>query len=307
MLRSACLPACLPACLQISGHTLLERYGMSEFSMGISNPLYGALSVRCLLPHTHQSFYTIVLRVLTPRQISLHFPLFRVIFSAGVRKPNSVGFPLPGYQARIVPEDPADLTPPSSPRGSGAAATVGGVDANGEFAGPGELQLKGPAVFKQYWNRPDATAASFTPDGWFQTGDCAVRDADGYYSILGRLSADIIKSGGYKISALDIERVLLGHPDVSEAAVLGLPDPVYGEKVSAVLVLKSGATGSGEMKDCAGLPAEVAAIKAYASQHLPPYQLPTTTKCVAEIPRNAMGKVNKKQLRAALFPAPPKA
>lgn len=252
---------------EITGHTLLERYGMSEFSMALSNPLHGA------------------------------------------RKLNSVGRPLPGYRARIVPEAGEAGVGGGGGAGAGSAPDDGG---DGGFAGPGELQIRGPGVFTQYWNRPDATAESFTPDGWFRTGDCAVRDADGCFSILGRLSADIIKSGGYKISALDVERVLLSHPAVGEAAVLGVADAVFGERVAAVLTLKSGATGEGSLasaRGAGGLPPELFAgadsLQAFCAAHLPGYKLPSAVKCVADIPRNAMGKVNKKALRAALFPAAP--
>jgi malonyl-CoA/methylmalonyl-CoA synthetase len=222
----------------VSGHALLERYGMTEFSMAISNPLVGE------------------------------------------RKLNTVGKPLPGYEARIVPE---------------ADDAAGGAGA-GPFPGPGELQIRGPGVFREYWNKPAATAETFTPDGWFKTGDCAAVDGDGYVSILGRLSADILKSGGYKLSALDIERVLLDHPDIAEVAVFGVPDPVYGERVAAAVVLKAPAADAAAA--AAALPA---AVKAWAADKLAPYKLPTVYRVLAEMPRNAMGKVNKKELRKALF------
>ncbi len=147
-------------------------------------------------------------------------------------------------------------------------------------------QIKGAGVFDTYLNRPDATAETFTSDGWFKTGDVAMRGSDGYYRILGRLSADIIKSGGYKISALDIERVLLEHPDIAEVAVFGLPDETYGERVAAVVVCKSGSLDPAALN-----------LKSWGKAHLPPYQIPSIVHCVAAIPRNAMGKVNKKELK----------
>ena len=256
---SAALPESLARrWAEVSGHSLLERYGMSEFSMALSNPL------------------------------------------AGPRKLNSVGRPLPGYEARIAPEE-------------------AGAPPDAAFAGPGELQIRGPGVFSLYWGRPEASAREFTPDGWFKTGDAVTRDEQGCYSIMGRLSADIIKSGGFKISALDIERVLLEHPSVAEVAVFGLPDPVYGERVAAVMVLRSGAQGDGSLaappgsaaagdlprellEDSApGAPAQ-GCLRDFATKFLPGYRMPSVLKCVAEIPRNAMGKVAKKALKAALFP-----
>ena len=240
---SAALPESVArAWREASGHTLLERYGMTEFGLAISNPLHGP------------------------------------------RIPGKVGRPVGAFEHRIVDETaPADAVPP---------LVAPGV--------AGELQLRGPGVFAGYWDRPDATAETFTPDGWFRTGDLAIEDAPpgappgtagGPISIAGRLSADIIKSGGYKISALDIERELLEHPDIAEVAVLGVPDETYGERVAAVIVRRSGAT------DGAGLD-----LKAWASKRLAGYKVPSIERVVAAIPRNAMGKVNKKSLRAELFP-----
>jgi malonyl-CoA/methylmalonyl-CoA synthetase len=239
---SAALPETLALrWTEISGHRLLERYGMTEFSMAISNPLVGE------------------------------------------RKLNSVGLPLPGYEARIVPE--AD--------DAAAAAAAGGSAA---FVGPGELQIRGPGVFNEYWGKPEATKETFAEDGWFKTGDCAQLDAGGYVNILGRMSADIIKSGGYKISALDIERVLLAHPDIAEIAVMGSPDPVYGERVAAAVVLKTPADDA-----VAAAAALGAGVKVWAKELLAPYKIPSVWRVLAEMPRNAMGKVNKKELRKNLF------
>jgi malonyl-CoA/methylmalonyl-CoA synthetase len=241
----------------ISGHVLLERYGMTEFAMAISNPL------------------------------------------AGERRLNSIGRPLPGYEARIAALDG------EAEGGGGAQAQVPAASASaaaaGGFAGPGELQMRGPGVFREYWGKPEATAESFTADGWFRTGDCAERDVDGYFRILGRLSADIIKSGGFKLSALDIERVLLEHPDVAECAVLGVADAVYGEKVAAVAVLRAGsallALEAGGAREAALL----AGVRAWGRDRIAAYKLPSIVRVLDEMPRNAMGKVNKKELRKALF------
>jgi acyl-CoA synthetase (AMP-forming)/AMP-acid ligase II len=204
-----------------SGFQLLERYGMTEFAMGVSNPLEG-----------------------------------------GPRKLNSVGRPLPGYAVRLAPEGgAAEATPPG-------------------FIAAGEIQLQGEGVFGEYWGRPDATAESFTGDGWFKTGDMGAVDEQGYYFILGRLSADIIKSGGYKISALDIEREMLTHPEVGEVAVLGLPDEVYGEQVAAVLAPRGAteeavAAAAARLNTPEGSAAFAAGMKAFLKEKLPPYKIPT--------------------------------
>lgn len=229
-----------------TGHTLLERYGMTEFAMAISNPLNGE------------------------------------------RRLNSVGQPLPGYEARLVPETVAE--------GDSPKASTGG----------GELQIRGPGVFKGYWNKPEATAESFTPDGWFKTGDRAVLSADdgeAYYSIQGRISVDILKTNGYKVSALDVERELLEHSGVAEIAVLGLPDEAVGEKIAAVVVTKAGSPLAA-MAARGGKEGEAEALidlRAFASKVLAPYKLPTILRILPEIPRNAMGKVNKKSLRKEVF------
>lgn len=125
--------------------------------------------------------------------------------------------PLPGVELRLVEED-----------GTPIAAL------DGESVG--EIQVRGPNLFTEYLNRPDATAAAFTEDGFFRTGDMAVRDPDGYVRIVGRKATDLIKSGGYKIGAGEIENALLEHPEVREAAVTGEPDPDLGERIVAWIV-----------------------------------------------------------------------
>jgi len=149
----------------------------------------------------------------------------------------------------------------------------------------GELLIKGPSVFKSYWNRAKATEEAFI-DGWFKTGDTAVVDPEsGYYKILGRNSVDIIKHGGYKISALDIERAILSEPIIDECAVVGIPDEVYGQKIAAVIVLKSTEQPPADI---------VTEMKHRMRTHLPHYKIPYEWVVVPHIPRNAMGKVNKK-------------
>jgi malonyl-CoA/methylmalonyl-CoA synthetase len=148
---------------------------------------------------------------------------------------------------------------------------------------PGELQVKGPTVFRQYWKRPEVTADSFTDDGWFKTGDIAMMDEEGDYRIMGRASQDIIKTGGYKVSALEIEAALLELEFIAECAVIGLPDEEWGERVAAVIVLRTECTEQ--------------ELKATLKDKLAPYKIPSCWKFCTELPRNAMGKVIKPELK----------
>ena len=214
---SAALPvALLEAWRAISGHTLLERYGMTEIGMGLGNPLHGP------------------------------------------RRPGHVGVPFPGIEVRLV--DDAD-------------AAVGDDV-------PGQIQVRGPGVFREYWRRPGDTAAAFTADGWFRTGDVAVREG-GSYRILGRESVDIIKTGGFKVSALEIEDALRTHPAIAECAVVGVADEEWGQRVAAAVILRPGATLA------------LDALRAWAKERLAPYKVPTRLRVVDELPRNPMGKVTK--------------
>jgi len=138
-----------------------------------------------------------------------------------------------------------------------------------------------------YWNKPEATTDTFE-EGWLKTGDTAVYK-DGVYRILGRTSVDIIKSGGYKISALEVERYLLSHDHITDCAVLGKPDPEWGERVAAIVTLSPGKKMS------------LVDLKQWASGRMVPYQIPTVLLVVDELPRNTMGKVNKKELNAMFF------
>jgi malonyl-CoA/methylmalonyl-CoA synthetase len=150
----------------------------------------------------------------------------------------------------------------------------------------GEIQVRGPNLFTEYLNRPDATAAAFTADGWFRTGDMAVRDPDGYVRIVGRKATDLIKSGGYKIGAGEIENALLEHPAVKEAAVTGAPDPDLGEQVVAWIVpADPGARPT---------PDELAA---HVAARLAPHKRPRTVHYLGSLPRNDMGKIMKRALK----------
>ncbi|MDZ4698396.1 MAG: acyl-CoA synthetase [Rhodothermales bacterium] len=221
---SAALPASVhEAWTRLTGQKLLERYGMTEIGMGLSNPYEGE------------------------------------------RRPGMVGQPLPGVEVRLKAENGAIIT------------------TEGE---PGEILVRGPSVFQSYWNRPEATAESFE-EGWFRTGDMAVVE-DGYYRIMGRLSVDIIKSGGYKLSALEIEAVLLEHPSIRECAVVGIPDATWGEAVSAAVVLAPGELLT--LED----------LRAWCGDRLSSYKRPSRLLVVGDLPRNAMGKVTKPAV-VALF------
>ncbi len=151
-----------------------------------------------------------------------------------------------------------------------------------------ELWVRGPSVFPGYWRRPQATAEAFAPGGWFKTGDVAEISADGYVRLLGRTSQDILKSGGYKLSALEIEEALREHPDVGDVAVIGVPDETWGERVVAVVEARAGASAASIVPD---------ALRAWARSRLAAYKTPREIVVVEALPRNPMGKVVKAELR----------
>ena len=234
---------------RLTGHKLLERYGMTEFGMSISNP---------------------------------YEPVEE-------RHPGHVGLPLPSVKARLVDEE---------------TGTV--VDSPGTS---GSLRIKGPTVFQEYLNRTDAMLEAFDDDGYFVTGDVAEFNAKlRSYRILGRASVDILKVGGcvtfllfgaiidacltllllvdrYKLSALEIERDLLEHPDVAELAIMGVPDEVWGERVGMVCRIKA---GRDELT--------VDSLRIWCEDRMARHKIPSRLLVVDEIPKNAMGKVNKKTL-----------
>ncbi|KAF8766256.1 hypothetical protein HU200_007768 [Digitaria exilis] len=218
---------------EVTGHRLLERYGMTEFVMALSNPLHG------------------------------------------IRKEGTVGKPLPRVEAKIMMDDGTETT-----------------------TGVGELCIRSPSLFKEYWKRPEVTAESFIDGGFFKTGDTVTLDEEGYFIILGRTNADIIKVGGYKLSALEIEAVLLGHDAVLECTVLGLPDEAYGEVVCAIIVPKEDAKKTAEEDSKPALTLE--ALTSWSKDKLAPYKIPTRLYLWDSLPRNAMGKVNKKELKKLL-------
>ena len=203
----------------ISTHTLLERYGMTEIGMAVSNPYHGE------------------------------------------RRAGYIGKPLPGVDVKLVDENYNEVK-------------------SGE---PGEIIVKGKNVFKEYWNKPEATAKEFTNDGWFKTGDVAIVE-DGYYRIMGRNSVDIIKSGGYKISALEIEEELRKHDAIADCAVVGIPNDEWGELIVSALVVKDKSMNTEELNK-------------WLRERMAAYKTPRKYLLVDELPRNAMGKVTKNDVK----------
>jgi fatty acid CoA ligase FadD36 len=164
------------------------------------------------------------------------------------------------------------------------------VPADGETIG--DLQVSADFLFDGYLGRPDATAETWTPDGWFRTGDAAVVDGGGYHRIVGRRSSDLIKSGGYRIGAGEVEAALLDHPAVAEAAVVGLADGDLGQRIVAFVVLKSGVPDSGG--PAAGARPEQ--LIEHVAGQLSVHKRPREVRLVDSLPRNAMGKVQKSRL-----------
>jgi malonyl-CoA/methylmalonyl-CoA synthetase len=205
------------------GERILERYGMTETIMNLTNPYEGE------------------------------------------RRPGTVGRPFPGQEARVVGVETREPL------------------ADGEI---GEIEVRGPNVFPGYWNRPDATEESFDTEGWFATGDLGYVGEDGYFTISGR-AKELIISGGYNIYPREVEEVIEGCPGVSEVAVVGLPDPEYGERVVAVVVPED-----------PGLTAEK--VRSICREDLAGYKKPREVVFVEDLPRNALGKVLKHRVREGL-------
>ncbi len=222
---SAALPvSVLDRWREITGHTLLERYGMTEIGMALSNSYREA------------------------------------------RVPGTVGKPLPEVEVRLVNE-----------AGEEVATGI-----------PGEIEVRGPNVFSEYWNKPEATQQAFR-DGWFRTGDTAVVE-DGVYRILGRTNIDILKTGGHKVSALEIEETLREHPAILECAVVGVPDLEWGELIAAALVLKNDSAIN--LED----------LRVWSKTRMAAHKAPSRLLILGALPRNAMGKVTKPAVQA-LFEA----
>jgi malonyl-CoA/methylmalonyl-CoA synthetase len=183
--------------------------------------------------------------------------------ASGDRRPGAVGLPLPGVALRLVDDA-------GEPLEAWDGDTVG------------EIEVRGDNLFLGYLNRPDATA-SVLRDGWFRTGDMAVRDPDGYVRIVGRRATDLIKSGGYKIGAGEIENALLEHPAVAEVAVTGEPDDDLGERIVAWVVASGAEPPAEELAD-------------HVARLLSPHKRPRVVRYLESLPRNDMGKVVKRAL-----------
>jgi malonyl-CoA/methylmalonyl-CoA synthetase len=220
---AACPVPIFAAWGKLTQQILLERYGMTEIGMAISNPYRGE------------------------------------------RRAGAVGLPLPGVEVALFDENNAMIS--------------------GENT-PGEIRVKGSSVFLEYWDNIKATKETFNRE-WFCTGDVGILEA-GYYRIMGRSSIDIIKSGGYKLSALEIEGVLLNHEDIDECAVIGVADETWGESVTAFLVLRPQAQLSLDM------------LKSWSKDKMSSYKIPKAIKLVDSLPRNVMGKVTKADLKKDL-------
>ncbi|MGW1629210.1 acyl-CoA synthetase [Streptomyces anthocyanicus] len=207
----------------------------------------------------------------TGRRVIERYGMTETLMNTSVRadgepRAGTVGVPLPGVELRLVEEDGTPI------------ATLDGESV-------GEIQVRGPNLFTEYLNRPDATAAAFTEDGFFRTGDMAVRDPDGYVRIVGRKATDLIKSGGYKIGAGEIENALLEHPEVREAAVTGEPDPDLGERIVAWIVPADPAA-----------PPALGTLADHVAARLAPHKRPRVVRYLDAVPRNDMGKIMKRAL-----------
>ncbi|MDT0490680.1 acyl-CoA synthetase [Streptomyces griseus] len=205
----------------------------------------------------------------TGRRVIERYGMTETLMNTGIRadgvpRPGTVGPPLAGVELRLVEEDGTVLEGPEA---------------------IGEIQVRGPNLFTGYLNRPDATAAAHTADGWFRTGDVGTVDADGYVTIVGRKATDLIKSGGYKIGAGEIENVLLGHPGVREAAVTGEEDPDLGERVVAWVVAAD-----------PGSPPPSEELADHVANQLAPHKRPRTVHYLDALPRNDLGKIMKRSL-----------
>uniref|UniRef100_A0A673UZN3 Acyl-CoA synthetase family member 3 n=1 Tax=Suricata suricatta TaxID=37032 RepID=A0A673UZN3_SURSU len=286
---SAALPVpVLEKWQRVTGHTLLERYGMTEIGMALSNPLTGARvpgTPAATSPCAPSPWESSLGRVL---------PCWATKPSGGAALSSvfagSVGTPLPGVEVRIVSENPKKDRCPYMLHADGNEMETRVTPGLAEKEG--ELLVRGPSVFREYWDKPEETRNAFTPDGWFRTGDTAVFK-DGTYWIRGRTSVDIIKSGGYKVSALEVERLLMAHPSIADVAVIGVPDMTWGQRVAAVVALQEGhALSHRELKE-------------WARGVLAPYAVPSELLLVEEVPRNQMGKVNKRDLVRRFYPSEP--
>lgn len=242
---------------EISGHKLLERYGMTEIGMALSNP-YLTDKVRD-------------------------------------RIPGKVGVPLPGVEVKLVSKGKTVIRSKGE-YGKGfwsdeIPLVYERSDPNGEINVAGELFVRGTNIFTEYINRKTETEQSFSTGGWFKTGDEAQYE-NGSYKILGRTSVDIIKTGGFKVSALDVEMQLLQNVHIKDVCVVGVADIVWGQKIAALIVSdKINDKRDGDLEN----------FRQWCIKNMTSYEIPTLFKFVQEIPRNSLGKVNKKDVVKTFF------
>ncbi|RII17279.1 putative sulfoacetate--CoA ligase [Streptomyces sp. YIM 130001] len=241
---------------------------------GLVNALAGArllVSGSAALPvHDHER-----ITAATGRRVIERYGMTETLMNTSVRVDGppgtgTVGVPLRGVELRLVEESGEPVADPD---------------------GIGEIEVRGPNLFTEYLNRPDATAAAFTADGWFRTGDMAVVDAHGAVRIVGRKATDLIKSGGYKIGAGEIENALLDHPDVREAAVTGEPDADLGERIIAWIVPSDPSS-----------PPSHSRLADHVAAQLAPHKRPREVRLLDALPRNDMGKIMKRRLTAPATP-----
>jgi malonyl-CoA/methylmalonyl-CoA synthetase len=240
----------------------------AERSAGLARALGRArllVSGSAALPATeHEAFERVTGQRIVERYGLTETLMNTAIRAGGERRPGYVGPPLDGVEVRLLDEG-------------------GEVIEDGDDETIGDLSVRGPNVMLEYLNRPDATAEAMR-EGWFHTGDVAARAPDGYIRLVGRRATDLIKSGGYKIGAGEIESALLEHPAVVEAAVTGEPDPDLGERVVAWVVAEAGGSASDrELED-------------HVARLLAPHKRPRAVRFLDELPRNEMGKVRKAAL-----------
>jgi malonyl-CoA/methylmalonyl-CoA synthetase len=255
----------------LTGQTLLERYGMTEFGMALSNPYH----------------------------------------HVGQRHPGHVGKPLPSVQVRLVDDDDdsdddsdGNESPPGGKRRKRRREVLrfdNTTHTTYDRTVSGSLQVRGPTVFSGgYWNRPDATIEAFCDNdddddddgGWFDTGDVAEFHADlQSFRILGRRSVDVFKVGGNKVSALEVERVLLEHPQLVEVYVVGVDDDMYGQRVAVVARPSPCKDDDDDQRSLT-----LSDLQDWCTGRTARYHVPSKLLLMDDIPKNAMGKVNKKHL-----------
>lgn len=253
---------------QITGHKLLERYGMTEIGMVLSNP-YHMDATRDRVP----GYVGSVLPDTSVRLINDKCIVCEVKGEYGK-----------GFWSEPSPKSDIKFTTPQSTTVKQQTMTkqTPKTESNDKSKDiVGELYVKGPSVFVEYYKKPEETKNAFE-DGWFKTGDVAKYE-NGMFKILGRSNVDIIKTGAYKVSALEIETHLLEHPLIADVCVVGVPDPTWGQKIAALIVCKESSSNETDTLT-------LSELRAWCEERIASYQIPSIIKLMDSIPRNAMGK-----------------